>query len=271
MDDEERRIRRAGLVAGRLDDQAVHLGAVLALRLEVLGRSRAAARCRSGPLWCVSRRSAPFSSAYTSGGVRRRRHQHGEAGRPCRGSARAPTVALSRDRRTARSSIPRPGTRATFCVRSSCEQERQALAVGRPRHARHGAIERRHQDRRRGGRTGRRRRVRRDDHQLVHVVGAVLVDVAEQHREPRAVGAPHRTAALALGRARELPRRRAGARLDRPDVGVGRAIGIGVRRACSETRSACRRATTTATASSTCPLVSTVCVRAATSNTAMCS
>ena len=183
-----------------LHDQPVHHGAVLARRREVLGRARAAARASSSSFCFVSLRSAPLSSAYTSGGSRRRsptstarlpsapeRHVRRPTRRPVVSFSTAPPAVGDARRRTRR------GRRST--VKSS------ALAVGRPpdraRHRRDRAP--------RSGRVGRAAG-RRDDRQLVQVVGVVLRLVALQVGDPLAVGAPRRPAAVAAGVRRQLPR-----------------------------------------------------------------
>ncbi len=105
------------------------------------------------------------------------------------------------------------------------EQEGQALAVARPRGREHGAVERRGEQPHGGG----PRRVGGDDAELVEVVGVVGVGVADQHRQARAVGAPHRTAALARRGVGHRSRGAAGPGLHHPHVAVGGAIRIGMR------------------------------------------
>ena len=178
VDDQQRRILRAGLVARRLDDQAVDVGAVLALRLEILGR-RQLQLAGSLSLCLVSWRRLRAFERVDLGELRRRGREHGEVAVLARAQpgddAAAGRLALNRAVRIFR------GHGRDVIGAIVLQQERDVLAVRRPRGVRHRAIERRHVDRRLLRRTDLRRRIRRHDDQLVHAVGGVLIVVAQQH------------------------------------------------------------------------------------------
>ena len=75
----------------------------------------------------------------------------------------------------------------------------------------------------------RRRRASRHRRDLVHLVGAEPIDVADENGDALAVRTPRWAARLAFRRARQPARRCPFTSLDDPQVLVLRAIGIGVR------------------------------------------
>ena len=212
MNPEDQR-QLAGGRAGRPGEQAVDHRAVLRRERDVLdGRHRDLVHPR-----VVVRRQLPQRSLLHHVDLVRRRGRRREQrdGAVRAGSRRADDAAAGGERLDL-AAVGRHARQVLDPI--VLDDDVEALAVGRPLRRAHRPVQRLGEQRR--GAAGSR-----DHGELGLVVGVPLRFVALQVRDPLAVWTPRQRAAVLPGVSRQLPRRRAGLRVDHEDVAVVAAIG----------------------------------------------